>query len=206
MSQGRSTGPGWGTGVPADTGRALSRKRPLGLVLGYTYQQREGSLHHSVPHTGCSGSPGTAGPPRSPAGSSRCPPGAPVLFLGLRARLRAADSTICAGRLRHTGLRAAGSSCCRRLLSCCSSPQLLGTERPSVPVLRDKWPRPGCTVRGQKRTSLGTYECGSGSKVRRKAGLERQGVSTGSVSSCRTSGGSWEWGAAPCVPHPACKP
>lgn len=141
MSQGWSTGPGWGTGVPADAGRAFSRKRPLGLVLGYTYQQREGSLHHNVPHTGCSGSPGTAGPPRSPAGSSRCSPGTPVLFLGLRARLRAADSTICAGRLRHTGLRASGSSCCRRLLSCCSSPQLLGTERPSVPVLRDKWPQ-----------------------------------------------------------------
>ena len=85
-----------------------------------------------TPATGSSGSPGTAGPPGFSAGGSRSFPGALVPALGLSARLRAADNTIWAGRLRRAGLQEPGSSCCRQLFSCSSSLELLQTERPSA--------------------------------------------------------------------------
>lgn len=99
-------------GFPPATGRTGS----LGQ-FGGRYGARRGRC-----------SPGAAGSPRS---SSRSP-AVPVPAPGFTARLRAAASSIPAGRLRRAGLRAGlrglgpGSSCCRRLLSCSSCLETLG--------------------------------------------------------------------------------
>lgn len=176
---------------------------------------------------GSSGSPGIRGPPRSSVGSSGSPPGTPVLALGLNARLRTADSTIWAGRLRWAGLQAVGSSCCRWLFSCSSSLELLETERPSAPQggasrqaggsrgsrRPGAWRKhlevaPGLTAQGEDRDgpNQATYEHGSGKKVRQKAGLERQGLSAGLASSCGMRECLGEWRPALHAPRPSHSP
>ena len=166
-------------GIPPATGRALQQdKIPLHGFGGARTNYIKALCTATCPTlaTGNSGSPGTAGAPRTSAGSSGSPPGAPVPALGLNARLRAADSTIWAGRLRRAGLQAAGSSCRRRLFSCSSSLELLGTERAAAPwegesreaggsrgsrhpggleATPQGGSRPGCAGRGRRWTRPG---------------------------------------------------